>query len=109
MVGLQEFNDYLGAPISKGRCHYKFFDDIMEKFTILWWERGFLRMSHAISLSMSMCLKTANEIVEMIRVPYASAIGSVMYGMLCTRPDIAYAVSITSRYSLTPAKCIGKP
>ncbi|PKI58366.1 hypothetical protein CRG98_021241 [Punica granatum] len=34
----------------------------------------------------------------MAQVPYASAIGSLMYAMLCTRPDIAYAVSMTSRY-----------
>ena len=34
----------------------------------------------------------------MQKIPYASAIGSLMYAMLCTRPDIVYAVSITSRY-----------
>ncbi|KAI5341865.1 hypothetical protein L3X38_009740 [Prunus dulcis] len=34
----------------------------------------------------------------MSSIPYASAIGSLMYAMLCTRPDISYAVSITSRY-----------
>ena len=31
-------------------------------------------------------------------IPYASAIGSLMYAMLCTRPDICYAVGIVSRY-----------
>ncbi|XP_061343798.1 secreted RxLR effector protein 161-like [Gastrolobium bilobum] len=34
----------------------------------------------------------------MERIPYASAIGSIMYAMLCTRPDVSYALSITSRY-----------
>ncbi|XP_031392392.1 secreted RxLR effector protein 161-like [Punica granatum] len=38
----------------------------------------------------------------MAQVPYASAIGSLMYAMLCTRPDIAYAVSVTSRYQSNP-------
>ncbi|XP_031393484.1 secreted RxLR effector protein 161-like [Punica granatum] len=38
----------------------------------------------------------------MAQVPYASAIGSLMYAMLCTRPDIAYAVSMTSRYQSNP-------
>ena len=35
-------------------------------------------------------------------VPYASAIGSIMYAMLCTRPDVSYALSMTSRYQKDP-------
>ena len=35
-------------------------------------------------------------------VPYAQAIGSLMYAMLCTRPDIVYAVSLVSRYQSNP-------
>jgi hypothetical protein len=31
-------------------------------------------------------------------IPYASAIGSIMYAMICTRPDISYALSAMSRY-----------
>ena len=38
----------------------------------------------------------------MRRVPYASAVGSLMYAMLCTRPDICYAVGIVSRYQSNP-------
>ncbi|KAM1180046.1 hypothetical protein ACFX2G_019554 [Malus domestica] len=46
--------------------------------------------------------KTHEEIRQMSIVPYASAIRSLMYAMICTRPDIAYAVSITSRYQSNP-------
>ncbi|KAJ9566613.1 hypothetical protein OSB04_002579 [Centaurea solstitialis] len=35
-------------------------------------------------------------------IPYASAIESIMYAMLCTRPDVAYSVSVTSRYQQNP-------
>ena len=42
--------------------------------------------------------KTSEEMAEMAKVPYTSAIGSLMYAMLCTRPDIAYAVRVTSRF-----------
>ncbi|KAL7125441.1 hypothetical protein ABFS83_14G117500 [Erythranthe nasuta] len=35
-------------------------------------------------------------------VPYANAIGSIMYLMVSTRPDIAYAVSCLSRYMANP-------
>ncbi|XP_073120320.1 secreted RxLR effector protein 161-like [Henckelia pumila] len=45
-----------------------------------------------------MCPKSDEEIEMMTCVPYASAIGSVMYGMISTRPDIVFALSVTSRY-----------
>jgi hypothetical protein len=31
-------------------------------------------------------------------IPYASAIGFIIYAMLCTRPDFSYALSAMSRY-----------
>ena len=31
-------------------------------------------------------------------VPYASVIGSLMYAMVCTRPDIAHAVGVSSNF-----------
>jgi hypothetical protein len=34
----------------------------------------------------------------MSHVPYAIAVGSLMYAMVCTRPDIAHAVGVLSRY-----------
>jgi hypothetical protein len=34
----------------------------------------------------------------MSHVPYASLIGNLMYAMVCTRPDIAHAVGVLSRY-----------
>ncbi|KAK8665988.1 hypothetical protein V6N13_006141 [Hibiscus sabdariffa] len=37
-------------------------------------------------------------------IPYASAIGSIMYAMICTRPDLSYALSMTSRYQANPGE-----
>lgn len=31
-------------------------------------------------------------------VPYANAVGSLMYVMICTKPDLAYSASLVSRY-----------
>ncbi|PHT25114.1 hypothetical protein T459_35759 [Capsicum annuum] len=40
----------------------------------------------------------------MALVPYTSAVGSLMYVMVCTRPDIAHAVGVVSRYMANPGK-----
>ena len=40
----------------------------------------------------------------MFKVPYANAIGCLMYLMVCTRPDISHAVNVVSRYMADPGK-----
>ncbi|KAL0330749.1 UNVERIFIED_CONTAM: 8-hydroxygeraniol oxidoreductase [Sesamum angustifolium] len=46
--------------------------------------------------------KTDSEKAKMEKIPYSNAIGSVMYLMVSTRPDIAYAVSCLSRFMSNP-------
>ncbi|KAH9689155.1 Integrase catalytic domain-containing protein [Citrus sinensis] len=55
-------------------------------------------------LSSSSCPISQEERDYMARVPYASAVGSLMYAMVCTRPDISQAVSMVSRYMHNPGK-----
>ncbi|XP_052181870.1 secreted RxLR effector protein 161-like [Diospyros lotus] len=40
----------------------------------------------------------------MKKVPYSNAVGSLMYAMISTRPDIAYGVSLVSRFMCNPSK-----
>ena len=47
---------------------------------------------------------TEDEKALMSEVPYASAVASLMYSMICTRPDIAQAVRVVSRYMSNPEK-----
>ncbi|KAK9124088.1 hypothetical protein Sjap_013690 [Stephania japonica] len=61
-------------------------------------------MSHGISLSKTQCPKTNDERDCMNKIPYASVIGSIMYAMLCTQPDVSYALSSTSRYQSDPGE-----
>ena len=47
---------------------------------------------------------TDKEKEDMRRVLYASAVGSLMYAMVYTRPDIAYAVGVVSRFLSNPGR-----
>ncbi|UYV82136.1 hypothetical protein LAZ67_21001087 [Cordylochernes scorpioides] len=53
-------------------------------------------------LTKEMCPKDDQEIEEMNKIPYRQTIGSLMYLMTGTRPDIAYAVSRVSQFMNNP-------
>ena len=55
-------------------------------------------------LSGKLSPKMKAEKAEMMKIPYASVVGSLMYAMVCTRPDIGYAVGVVSRFMSNPGK-----
>ena len=55
-------------------------------------------------LSNNLCPKTPEQKERMEKVPYASVVESLIYAMLCTRPDISYAFGMVSRYQSNPCK-----
>ncbi|KAJ9539066.1 hypothetical protein OSB04_031799 [Centaurea solstitialis] len=55
-------------------------------------------------LSKAQCPVSSEDQDKMKLVPYASTIGSIMYALLCTRHDVAYSISVTSRYQLNPGE-----
>ena len=61
-------------------------------------------MGHGISLSKTQCPKTQEERDRMQKIPYSSAMGSIIYAMLCTRPNVSCALSLTSRYQSDPGE-----
>ena len=52
--------------------------------------------------SITQCLKNNLEIEEMQKIPYTSAVGSLMYPQVCTRPNIAFIVGMLGRYMSNP-------
>ena len=49
-------------------------------------------------LSTLQCASTDEDFEYMSRVSYSSVVGSLMYAMVCSRPDLSYAMSLVSRY-----------
>ncbi|KAJ9542569.1 hypothetical protein OSB04_029075 [Centaurea solstitialis] len=81
-----------------GLSQSTYIDKILKKFRMDESKKGFIPMQHGIVLSKTQCSVSSQDQDKMKSVPYASAIGSIMYAMLCTRPDVAYSVTVTSRY-----------
>ncbi|MCO5570951.1 hypothetical protein L7F22_024681 [Adiantum nelumboides] len=61
-------------------------------------------LSSYVKLSKQDCPESEEEKVKMEKIPYASAVGGLMYAMIATRSDIAFAVEIVSRYMSNPDK-----
>ncbi|GKC52308.1 retrovirus-related pol polyprotein from transposon TNT 1-94 [Tanacetum coccineum] len=54
--------------------------------------------------SVAMSPKDDAERAYMEKVSYANVVGSLMYVMICTRPDISHDVGMVSRYMHNPRK-----
>ncbi|XP_074362905.1 secreted RxLR effector protein 161-like [Apium graveolens] len=48
--------------------------------------------------------KMDEEIKDMAKVPHESAVGNLMYVIVCTRPYIAHAVGVVSRFLSNPGR-----
>ncbi|KAK9075617.1 hypothetical protein SSX86_003943 [Deinandra increscens subsp. villosa] len=65
-------------------------------------KKGLVPIQRGTILSRTQCPSSKVEQDKMKGIPYASAIGSIMYAMICTRPDVSCALSMTSRYQQNP-------
>ena len=65
-------------------------------------KKGSVPFKHGVLLSNDQRLKTLEEENMMRQIPYASAVGSLMYVMLWNRPDICYSVGMVNRYQSNP-------
>ena len=61
-------------------------------------------LAHHFKLSLDQCPNSEEEERYMANVSYDSVVGSLMYSMVYTRPDLAYNVSMVSRYMSHPRK-----
>ena len=100
ILGIKIYRDRSRRLIGLSQSTY--LDKILKKFRMDESKKGFLPMLQGTKLSKTQSPATTEDREVMNLKPYASAIGSIMYAMLCTRPDVAHAISLTSRYQSDP-------
>ncbi|KAK8540338.1 hypothetical protein V6N12_046625 [Hibiscus sabdariffa] len=90
MKDLGEATYILGVKIYRDRSRRllglsqsTYIDKVLKRFRMEESKRGFLPMRRCISLSKEMCPSTPQERERMSQIPYTSAIGSIMYAMIC--------------------------
>ncbi|KAL0319632.1 UNVERIFIED_CONTAM: Retrovirus-related Pol polyprotein from transposon TNT 1-94 [Sesamum radiatum] len=105
MKDMDEASYILGIKIYRDRSkrmlgltQSSYIENVLKRFRMEHSKQGALPMRHRIKLSKKQFPKTDEELKRMSDIPYASAVGSIQYVVQCTRPDVAYAFSVTSRY-----------
>ena len=82
----------------------KYIEKVLQRFNMNKAKPTSCPLASHFSLSSKQSPSTEIEEQEMKWVPYSSAVGSLMYAMVCTRPDIAHAVGVVSRFLSNPGK-----
>ena len=102
ILGIKIYRDRSKRLLGLSQSLY--IDTILKRFSMENSKRGNVPTQSGIVLSKKDAPHTEEEKARMKRIPYASAIGSIMYAMLCTRPDVAYALGCVSRYQSNPGE-----
>jgi transposase InsO family protein len=109
MKDLGEAHYILGIEVCRNRqeksiriSQSKYIDDILRRFNMTDSLSVSTPLEIGLKLNKGMAPSSEEERKEMENIPYKSAVGSLMYAMLGTRPDICYAVGALSRFSSNP-------
>jgi hypothetical protein len=111
MKDLGPAKQILGVRIQRSRKDKKLFisqeqyiEKVLERFNMNNAKVISSPLATHFKLSTKQSPSTDEEKEDMKRIPYASAVGSLMYAMVCTRPDIAHAVGVVSRFLSDPGR-----
>ena len=111
MTYIGEVGTILGIKVIRDRenqtlslSQEKYVADMLTKFNMQNCAGKRTPMVVGLKLTKDMCPSTEEEVADMHNVPYKEAVGSLMYVMTCTRPDIATAVSCVSAFMHNPGR-----
>ena len=80
----------------------RYVERVLERFNMKEAKSVSSPLGNHFKLSRLLCPTTQEEKDKMAGIPYSSVVGSLMYVMVCTRPDIAHAVRVVNRYLSNP-------
>ena len=92
IMGIKIYRDRSRRLIGLSQSTY--LDKVLKKFKMDQVKKGFLPVLQGVKLSQTQCPTTAEDREKMKVIPYALAIGSTKYAMLCTRPIVYLAMSL---------------
>ena len=87
-----------------GLSQSTYLDKELKRFSRQDSKKGELPIQSNARLSKTKSPSIEAEIVEMSRIPDVSAVGSIMYAMTCTQPDVAFSLSMVCKYQGNPGK-----
>ena len=99
ILGIKIYRDRSRRLIGLSQSTY--LDKVLKKFKMDQAKKGFLPVLQGVKLSKTQCPTIAEDREKMKDVPYDSAIGSIMYAMMCTRPDVCLVLPLEH--------CVGFP
>ncbi|RVW65936.1 Retrovirus-related Pol polyprotein from transposon TNT 1-94 [Vitis vinifera] len=109
MKDLSDASFVLGIQIHRDRSRgilglsqRTYIDKVLQRYGMQNSKPGDTPVAKGDKFSLNQCPKNSLESQEMQKIPYASAVGSLMYAQVCTRPDIAYIVGMLGRYLSNP-------
>ena len=96
VLGIQIIRDHKNKTLALSQATY--IDKMLVRYLMQNFKKSLLPLRQEVHLSKEQYPKTPQEVEDMRRTLYASVVGSLMYVMLYTRPNIFYVVGIVSRY-----------
>ena len=87
-----------------GLSQSTYINTMLKQFSMENFKKGYLSIGHGITLSKKDCVITLEEREHMSRILYASAVGSIIYTMTCTRPNMAHSLGVVRRYQSDPGE-----
>ncbi|GJY11243.1 retrotransposon protein, putative, ty1-copia subclass [Tanacetum coccineum] len=92
ILGIKIYGDRSRLLI--GLCQSAYIEKILKRFFMENSKHESIPMQEKLKLCKSQGASTPDEVKHMQNIPYALVVGSIMYDVRCTRPDVAFAQNI---------------